>query len=149
VSPLNAPDADEVAFATNVTELVFRNITSPLWSADTRQPSSHAFGPSKSDHGKPSYIRSSLTSAQEARTWHTANANSPSLSVWACSVGEVLDAGSQTIDDSAVTHAVGDRVAPGHCYVDFRCLTKSEERVLRSLLLAFAIERQELTTVAA
>ncbi len=37
-------------------------------------------------------------------------------------------------------------VAPGHSYVDYRGYTKSQERVLRSFLLADALKRGQFLT---
>jgi len=150
VSPLQSPETDEFLVERDKDELVYRHITAPLLSPDTRTPSSSAFGPKPIDKGKPSFIRSALVpSAQDARDWHTAHAAKPSLGVWACSVSEVIGTGTQTIDDSAVTPPDGEVVAPGHCFVDYRHLNKSDERKVRSLLLAFAIGRKELATTAA
>jgi len=146
MSPLLAAEAGEFVI-TDVDELVYRQITEPLMEAETWTPSSIAFAPNSFDQKKPSFARQTLTTPQDARDWHNENAKKPSLGVWACSIGEVIDAKSQTIDDSGVTRAANAVVAPGHCYVDYRELTKSETRLLRSTLLAKALARKELTTV--
>lgn len=127
-------------------ELTYRQIT-PHLLKDGDQVASSAFGPSSADAGKPSYSRSSLVTAQEARDWHSSKARSPSEAVYAVSVQEVVTAGSVVIDDSCCPLAEGesDR-APGHCFVDFRGLPKSEERELRAKLYMHAMGRGEIPT---
>ena len=125
-------------------ELLLRQITEPLMTDG--KPSSQAFGPSTSDKGAPSFSRRTKTTPTKSRAWHDANAAKPSLGVWACSTSEVDDAGTRSVDDSGVPAAPGTKKAPGHCYVDYRHMAKSEERLVRSLLLAKALDRQELNS---
>jgi len=120
-------------------ELLLRQITPHIWVNDHGIPASHAFGPSTADQGMPSYSRDSKVTPKEAFDWHNAHARSKSVGTWACSLGEVHQAGAEAIDDSGV--AVGRPVAPGHCYVDFRGLSKQERKDLRSQLLRFALNR--------
>lgn len=120
-------------------ELLYRQVTPHTWINDEGTPASHAFGPSKADKGMPSYSRGSKVTAQQAFDWHNAHAHSPSVGTWACSLDEVHAAELRVIDDSQA-FAAGPK-APGHCYVDFRGLTKSEERNRRSVLLRHALAR--------
>lgn len=126
-------------------ELLYRQITEPLMN-DGRV-SSQAFGPATADEGAPSFARETITTPQESRDWHTENAAKPSLSVWACSVFEVESAGTRAVDDSAVPPPPEAIVAPGHCYVDYRHMSKKQERITRSFLLAAALAREEIPTV--
>lgn len=128
-------------------ELVYRQIPAHLWDAETKKPRSYAFGPSDRDRGMPSYARSAIASAQGARDWHQIYANSDSLAVFACSTEEVANADLQAVDDSECP-SPGDHVrCPGHCFVDYRECSKSEERRARAKLLAAALRRGEVSTV--
>lgn len=120
-------------------ELLWRQITPHLWLTDDGIPASHAFGPSSADNGKPSYSRESKVTAQEAFEWHNSKARSPSVGTWACSLQEVNEADAGVIDDSRAL--VDPPSAPGHCYVDFRGLSRGEKKELRSILLRFALRR--------
>jgi hypothetical protein len=124
-------------------EVLYRQLTEPLYDPTLKQPSSHAFGPKDADQGKPSFVRSSTVSAQESRDWHTANAAKPSLAVWGCTVGTVNGEALRAVDDSAMP---GDK-APGHAYVDYRGLSKPEVKLVRSVLLAEALALGEFPTV--
>lgn len=126
-------------------ELVYRQIT-PKMYADDGRIASHVFGPSTSDNGKPSYSRSSVVTAQEARDWHTANANTPSDGVWAVSVGEVIEAQRYVVDDSNAPLPADGVRAPGHCFVDFRGLSRNQKKDLRGKLLMHALNRGEIPT---
>lgn len=133
LSPQNGDSLDE---------LLLRQITPHIWLNDKGEPASHAFGPSRSDKGKPSYSRNSKVTSEEAFDWHNANARSKSVGTWACSLREVHSAQAAVVDDSGA--AINPPSAPGHCYVDFRDLTKSEERNLRSVLLRAALRRGQV-----
>lgn len=132
----------------NVDELAYRQITPKMYT-DEGRIASIAFGPNSADKGKPSYSRSSIVTAQEARDWHTQYAKTPSDGVWAVSVGEVISARRYVVDDSQVPLPAdsGPR-APGHCFVDFRGLTKPERSTLRAELLMLALERGEIPTTS-
>lgn len=136
----------ETLLETPSSELLFRQIPGHLWDRNTRRPSLHAFGPQSADKGMPSYSRETVTTAQDSRDWHNANAKSESKSVWACSVDEVHSAGTRTIDDSAAPVEPGSQRSPGHAYVDFRHLDKGAERQIRASLFHFAIKRDEIPT---
>lgn len=131
-------------------ETLFRQITVPMWDDKRSQPASVSFGPSTADQGMPSFARSSAVTAEESQRWHNENAAKESLAVWGCTVLEVIDSadtnGAQTrvVDDAAVPPPPGRPKSPGHCYVDYRHLTKDEERDLRAQLLMRALARGEL-----
>src|SRR5690554_3067878 len=80
-------------------ELIYRQVIKYLVD-EHGQVATHAFTGPSSGSGKPSYARARAVSAQESRDWHTRNSRSPSLSVWALDVGEVVAAGRVVIDDS-------------------------------------------------
>ena len=109
-------------------ERLWRQMIPAIWVSEEGKPSSHAFGPSSADRGKPSFARESKVTATEALDWHNENARSPSQAVWAVSAAEVDTSGTRSVDDTSVQGFMG---APGHCYVDYRHLDKSGERVLR------------------
>jgi len=132
----------EFEIADDVNELLYRQATTPYWDPNSKQPSSNSFGPASVDHGKPSFSRSSKTTAQDSRDWHNSNGRAESHGVWACTVSEVAESQTRAIDDSAVEGAKG----PGHCYVDYRGVDKKDERVIRSFLLAKALARGEIST---
>lgn len=135
----SALEVGEVEITDAPTELLFRQVTPNVWISEDGVPAKDAFGPKNVDKGKPSYSRESKVSAQDSFEWHNNHANSPSVGTWACSVDEVNRATLSVIDDSDVP--IDPPKAPGHCYVDFRGLTKREERNLRSILLRFALAR--------
>lgn len=141
-------DLDEgEAFLENASELIFRQITRHSLSKDGRV-GTHAFGHADSDRGKPSYSRCSVVSAQEARDWHNANARSPSLAVWALAIEEVYAERLWAIDDSAVPVEAGRVRAPGHCYVDYRHLSRGEVKSIRARLYFAAERRGEIPTTS-
>lgn len=127
-------------------ELLFRQVTTNTWNEKARVPSSLAFGPMPVDEGKPSLARSSVVTAQESRDWHTKNARSPSLGVWAVTAREVVDEESRSVDDAKVEPTEGK--SPGHCFVDYRNLDKPTRKELRGALLAKALERHEIPTIS-
>lgn len=128
-------------------ELLFRQIATHLWDFDSKRPSSHAFGPATSDCGMPSFARSNYVTAQASRDWHQCHANSPSEAVFACSAEDVVSADARAIDDSKCVVESGKQRSPGHCFVDYRGYSKTEERLLRAILLAKAIELREVYTI--
>lgn len=124
---------------TNPDELIFRQITPHILCDKDGTPASHAFGPSTADQGKPSYSRESKVTPQEAFEWHNSQARSKSVGVWGCAITEVHTANLRAVDDSGV--ASNTPKAPGHCFVDFRGLTKQEIRNRRALLFRAALKR--------
>lgn len=125
-------------------ELLFRQITDVHWDEVNKIPGSPAFGPASIDKGKASFARASVVSAQESRDWHSEHASKPSRGVWACSSEEVESAGTRSVDDGKI--ATAHPKSPGHCYVDYRHMSKPEERLVRAELLALAIGRGEVRT---
>ena len=136
---------DNEMLVDTIDEISYRQIT-PHLLVDGKKVASSAFGPSTADQGKPSYSRSSIVSAQEARDWHSSNARRPSEAVYGVSVGEVAESGSFVIDDSKCALAEDEDRAPGHCFVDFRRFSKPEERELRAKLYMHAMKRGEIPT---
>jgi hypothetical protein len=85
--------------------------------------------------------------AQESRDWHQNYARSASIGVWAVSVAEVAEADLRAVDDSDVPLPDGaPERAPGHCYVDFRGLSREAKVNARAVLLRRALARQEVET---
>lgn len=127
-------------------ELLYRQILE--WMVPDGAILTHVFGPSTADQGKPSYSRSSVVSAQDARDWHNepGNGSSKSTGVWAVSVDEVFEAETFAIDDSAAPLKDGRTRAPGHCYIDYRQMTKADIKSVRFLLYQRAMARGEITT---
>ncbi|PYY34446.1 hypothetical protein DEJ32_14650 [Curtobacterium sp. MCPF17_046] len=126
-------------------ELAYRQIA-PHMLVDNGQIATIAFGPNSSDNNMPSYSRSAIVTAQEARDWFNQNAKSESQGVWGVTVGEVIAANRYVIDDSACSLPVGHVRSPGHCFVDFRGLTKQQRKELRAQLFMCATERGEIPT---
>lgn len=128
-------------------ELLYRQITPPLFDEESNQPASFAFGPQNCDEGKASYSRSSKVTAQEARDWHCANSPKPSLGVWAVTSSEAQTEPLRCVDDwtDGDQSQIG-KMAPGHCYLDFRGFSKPEKRRIRANLLRFALKRGEIPT---
>lgn len=125
-------------------EHVYRQICGHMY--DDEKLTSRAFGTATADDGKPSYTRSSATTAQEARDWHNRHANARSLAVMALAVAEVVGTGRVAIDDSR-TALRTDEVRPnGHCYIDFRNLTRAQRRDISAQLLRFALRRGPIPT---
>lgn len=127
-------------------ELMYRQVTKHLMDGD--MISTSAFGPSTADRDMPSYSRSKLITPQDSRDWHTNNAKTPSLGVWGITVGEVVESGRYAVDDSQCPLDEGQIRAPGHCFVDFRRLSKQERKELRARLHFHAMVRGELPTTA-
>lgn len=135
---------DGESLMTDPEELIYRQITEHMVDGD--QIASTAFGPMPADKDKPSFSRSERVTAQQSRDWHTRNAASPSLGVWALSVEEVIAHGRHVIDDSAAELAPGEARAPGHCFVDYRGLGRADRKALRARLWLHAVARGEIPT---
>jgi hypothetical protein len=136
-------------------EIIYRQIIGEWFQNGV--PSSQAFGYADSDKLMPSYSRSTVVSAQEARDWFNKRpSGSKSLAVFGISISEatyaLADAGAdggreitRVVDDSAVDK--GDAlVAPGHCYVDFRATEKRQKTEIRNRLCQAALRRGETFT---
>ncbi|WP_417218146.1 hypothetical protein [Arthrobacter sp.] len=126
-------------------ELIYRQIA-PHMLIDDGKVATTAFGPNSSDNYMPSYSRSTAVTAQESRDWHTRNALHPSLGVWGIAVQEVIASESYAVDDSACPLGEGQKRAPGHCFVDFRRLSKPQRKELRARLYMHAMKRGEIPT---
>lgn len=135
---------DGESLITDVAEILYRQITEHMKDGD--RVASTAFGPMPIDRDMPSFSRGSVVSAQQARDWHTQIAASPSLGVWAVTAGEVMEARRWSIDDSGIPLAEDENRAPGHCYVDYRNLSRPQRKELRVQLWMRAMERGEIPT---
>jgi hypothetical protein len=125
-------------------ELIYRQITKHY--VDPHGViATHAYT-GESGSGDPSYARSSLVSAQDSRDWHTRNTNSPSLSVRAVTVGEVVAAKRWVIDDSDAPLLPDEKRAPGHCFIDVDGLDRLTLKSLRAVLWKAANDRGEIPT---
>lgn len=127
-----------------VEERIYRQITALMVDGD--QIATTAFGPATADRDMPSFTRASVRSAQQAREWHNRNANRESIAVYAVTVGEVIDGGRYVVDDSAKPLAEDEKRAPGHCFVDYRGLSRPDKKELRAHLWLKAVARGEIAT---
>lgn len=141
--PALGPDEVEVTVGD---ELIWRQMTSFYWDEEKRQPSAHAFGPAPIDKRMASFTRSLFVTAQEARDWHQENAASPSFSVWALATIETDEVDVRVVDDGNAPLEPGSKRPPGHCYIDYRGVSKPEERTIRAVLLRHALARREIAT---
>lgn len=130
-------------------EDLFRQVPAHHWDDNVGRPRAAAFGPSDADQGKASYSRSIKVTPEESRTWHNDNARSASMGVFKVTVDEVVKATLRAVDDSACPVPVGEKRAPGHCFVDFQHVDKKEQRRLRGLLLAHALAWGEIESQTA
>lgn len=144
MTPVDLELREGESLMSDADELIYRQITAHMMDGD--QIATTAFGPMPADSDMPSYSRASLVNAQDARDWHTRNAPSPSRGVWALAVAEVIEVERYVIDDSAVALDANQKRAPGHCFVDYRGLTRAEKKTLRSQLWFRAVERGEVPT---
>lgn len=124
-------------------EFLFRQIPTHLWDARKGQIGVGAFGPLEADRGAPSFSRSSKVTAAQSFEWHNSNVKSTSLSVWACTVTDVVKAGTRSIDDENAPLEAGKKRAPGHAYIDYRHLSKAEKKAIRAHLLMCAIDHKQ------
>ena len=97
-----------------------------------------AFVAREDEQRKLSSTRSGKVSPECARKHYIDVLKLASAGVAELKVGEVEGESSRCVDDSADPN---DRLPPGHCYIDFRGLTKSARRDLREALAEIATER--------
>lgn len=98
-----------------------------------------AFVAREDEDRKLSTSRESKVTAQAAFEHHTNTLGLQSAGVGAVTVDEVSRFGSRVVDDEAIQTA--DPPTPGHCYVDFREMSKDERAALREALAEVATER--------
>lgn len=97
-----------------------------------------AFAAREDEDYKLSMTRSSIISAQDAIEQFTKSFGLRSAGAAEILVGEVNQRGSRCVDDSSdPVH----QLPVGHCYVDYRGLTKQERRILRVSLAEIASSR--------
>ncbi|WP_152442228.1 hypothetical protein [Rhodococcus ruber] len=140
------PGEEVISDDFNPSELLWRQICDHSWDTQYGRPGMDSFGPQSSDKRRPSFSRSSIVTAQESRDWHNTNARSKSRGVWACSVEEVINAGTRAIDDSKTPLELGEERAPGHAFVDYRHYGRSGLKTVKGLLLKAALRRKEIQT---
>lgn len=121
---------------TNQDELLLRQVH-PRY-VDGQEITEQAFHPGSSSL-QCSCSRESLQTPQGAYDHHTGKLNLQSAGTCAVSVSEVVAAGSRAVDDSAIQTYVPP--TPGHTYIDFDGLTKSERSFLRDDLADAATTR--------
>lgn len=129
----------EIVLPSDSEELLWRQITPIIWNGETGQPKIDAFGPKTADQQRPSFSRSAIVTAEESFHWHNKHANSKSLAVWACTVSDCKQVDLRVIDDYS-NSSKPKNMAPGHAYVDYRGLSKKEERDKHAELLMAALE---------
>jgi hypothetical protein len=128
-----APGAEQL---TDQGELLLRQVH-PRY-VDGQEITEQAFYPG-SKSLQCSCSRETLQSAEGAYDHHTGKLNLQSAGTCAVSVGEVEAAGSRAVDDSAIQTHVPP--TPGHTYIDFDGLSKSERSFLRDDLADAATTR--------
>ncbi|WP_127097457.1 hypothetical protein [Brachybacterium saurashtrense] len=100
--------------------------------------SDEAFVAREDEQRKLSSTRNGEVSAECARRHYTDVLNLASIGVAELTVGEVEEELSRCVDDSTDPN---HELPPGHCYIDFRGLTKTARRELREALAEIATER--------
>jgi hypothetical protein len=100
--------------------------------------SSQAFRPTPRDSGQLSVRRESL-SAEAAFRDHCETYGLRSAGTWGINVGEVEEARTRAIDDSAKPDT-----PKAHAYIDFRGLTSSEMKKISRILMNCAHRRGRL-----
>ncbi|MBN0975440.1 MULTISPECIES: hypothetical protein [unclassified Gordonia (in: high G+C Gram-positive bacteria)] len=130
---------------TDPDEVFYRQVRINDVDVDNGEVRPLAFKTSSNDDGKLSGTRSSKRSAEQAfYDRKTVNPGSTSIGTWGVTVGEVISAGSRCIDDSDCPPPPGSTTPPGHCYIDFRGLDKTERSDLRDDLAFFATTNRRL-----
>ena len=100
------------------------------------RPSSGAFAPSKKDEGKLSVDRNSMASARESFEAYT-RAGFVSAGVWSVTAGECNEVGIG-VEHDPVKEPYDN---PAHSFVDFRPLSRSQQRSKAQLLARAAAAR--------
>ena len=127
----------ELSEKANASELLWRQIH-PKYT-DRGIITEQAFQPGSSDPKRLSCSRESLQTPQGAYEHHTAKLELQSAGTAAVSVEEAISAGTRPVDDSQVQTQVPP--TPGHTYLDYRALTKTERSFARDELAEYATER--------
>ncbi|MEU4472201.1 hypothetical protein [Micromonospora sp. NPDC023888] len=113
---------DDELLVEDSAEFVWRQVH-PQFLSDG-QPSSQAFKPTPKDEGKLSVIRQSVTAEEAFEQYEHSSAGT-----WSVRVGEVAEAGSRVVDDSAKPET-----PKAHAYIDFRGFTRGQvERIAKVL----------------
>lgn len=115
-------------------ELLHRQVHPSLLVAG--RPSSGAFAPSKKDEGKLSVDRDSKASARQSFEAFV-GAGFKSAGVWSMTVGECREASLPVVHDPVDEPYPN----PAHSFVDFRGISRSQQRSRAQLLARAANER--------
>lgn len=116
-------------------ELLHRQVHPSFLEAG--RPSSSAFAPSKKDAGRLSVDRSSMVSARDSFEAFT-SAGFVSAGVWDVAVGECRELGL-AVEHDPVKEPYEN---PAHSFVDFRPLSRSQQRSKAQLLARAAAARE-------
>lgn len=142
---LNVNLAQNEELVAEPTEIAYRQVA-PHMLIDEEKVASTAFGPLPADQGMPSFSRSSVVTAQESRDWFSVNSGKISHAVYGVTVEEVIAAGTVVVDDSACELAADEIRSPGHCFVNYRELSRPERKTVRAKLYMSAMDRKEIPT---
>jgi hypothetical protein len=114
---------------TDDSEWLHRQV-SPSWLVDGGRPSSQTWKPTPKDGGELSVYRGSVfVDAKSAFDFHCSTLGLRSVGVAGVTVRDVREAGTKVFDDSAR----GD-VSKGHSFVDFREMSKKEQKLVQGAL---------------
>lgn len=127
---------------TDGSEILFRQIHPHFYS--NGKPASNRFLPSKSDEGKLSVDRSSLTTAEQSHGLYTSNGKQ-SVAVFGLSVAEFGAEGLRAFEDP-LEETDDNPANPAHALVDYRMLDKRQQKEAATRLAAKAIARGCLHT---
>lgn len=139
----SSPDADNFPMLedweelmTNRDEAVHRQVHPRFY--DQGIISEEAFVAREDEQRKLSSTRNGKVSVECARRHYRGVLKLASIGAAELTVGEVEDELSRCVDDSTDPN---HELPPGHCYIDFRGLTKASRRELREALAEIATER--------
>lgn len=134
---MNSPKTvDEPKAKLDTNETVLRNISPGLLTPEGLA-SPKAFGPTSDDEGLLSTDRAKLRAPEETYRFRVESLMRPSAGVLGLQVAEVVQVGLEVLEDPVTDEPLND----AHAVIDFRPLSKQEERIAREKLLNFAKER--------
>lgn len=121
----------------NDSEKLWRQVN-PLYVDKEGRVTEQAFQPTSSDPRRLSCSRQLHQTHQGAFEHHTQQLGLNSAGTWAVSAGEVRQELAHAVDDSQVQTQVPP--TPGHTYIDYRQLNKTDRAFLRDALADAANE---------
>ncbi|MCT9627393.1 hypothetical protein HWD94_20065 [Pseudarthrobacter equi] len=130
-APVLNPGEILVTNGKNDDEMLWRQVN-PSYVDKQGKVTEQAFQPTSSDPRRLSCSRQKLQSEQGAFEHHTQVLNLKSAGTWAVSVAEVSAEQVHAVDDSAVQSQVPP--TPGHTYIDYQGLNKTDRAYLRDAL---------------